>query len=410
MSRIWPFRRVSDSPAFPPASISVDGHDLTLVVDGAARLAHILAIISGAGRSLRLFYYIFEDDPAGRDVLGALLAARARGVEVTLLIDGFGSSALPDNFFAPLIDAGGRMARFIPHKGRRYLLRNHQKMLIADERVALIGGANIAEDYFRDTETQDHWHDLMLEISGPKVENLAVYFDALNGWVGSQKQRIRRLQGILAATSEHSGALRWVMGGPFERLNPLARALRSDLDAATEVSMVEAYFAPEFTFLRRLGRIARRGRLRLVTAAKSDNTTTIGAARHCYGLLMRRGASIFEYTRTRLHMKLIVADDIVYIGSANFDTRSIFINVELMLRIEDAAFAARVRALFDEQLESCRRIDRVWLKQASGPFRRLRWFLAYFLFSTLDYTITRRFNIGPDRKRWRRPVAPAAHD
>jgi cardiolipin synthase len=177
---------VSDSPAFPPASISVDGHDLTLVVDGAARLAHILAIISGAGRSLRLFYYIFEDDPAGRDVLGALLAARARGVEVTLLIDGFGSSALPDNFFAPLIDAGGRMARFIPHKGRRYLLRNHQKMLIADERVALIGGANIAEDYFRDTETQDHWHDLMLEISGPKVENLAVYFDALNGWVGSQ--------------------------------------------------------------------------------------------------------------------------------------------------------------------------------------------------------------------------------
>lgn len=401
---------MSDGPAFAPATTTVDGHKLTLLVDGTTRLAQLMETIGSARESLRLFYYIFMDDPVGSDVLAALLAARARGVEVTLLVDGFGSSAVSDSFFQPLVDAGGRLGRFIPHKGRRYLLRNHQKMLIADGSVALIGGANIADDYFRDTQTQDHWHDLMLKIEGTQVAHLATYFDALHGWMRSRKQGIRRLQGILAATSELTGTLRWVMGGPFQRFNPLARALRADLDAARTVDMVQAYFAPEFTFLRRLGRVGQRGRLRLVTAAKSDNTTTIGAARHCYGLLMRRGASIFEYTRTRLHMKLIIADDIVYIGSANYDARSIFINVEVMLRIEDAAFAARVRAMFESQLETCRRIDHAWLKQVSGPFRRLRWFLAYFLFSTLDYTITRRINIGPDRRRWRRSAGSATLD
>jgi len=390
--------------------MAVDGHELTLVVDGETRLARLMAAIGNAQKSLRLFYYIFMDDPVGSDVLCALVAARRRGVEVTLLVDGFGTSAVPDSFFQPLVDAGGRMARFIPHKGRRYLLRNHQKMLIADDHVALIGGANIADDYFCDTDTQDHWHDLMLEINGPRVAHLSTYFDALHAWMRSRKQGIRRLQGILAATSELTGGLRWVMGGPFQRFNPMARALRADLDGATEVDMVQAYFAPEFTFLRRLGRVARRGRLRLVTAAKSDNTTTIGAARHCYGLLMRRGAAIFEYTLTRLHMKLIIADNIVYIGSANYDARSIFINVELMLRIEDADFANRVRAMFESQLETCQRIDRAWLKQVSGPFRRLRWFLAYFLFSTLDYTITRRINIGPDKRRWRRSAGSATLD
>jgi cardiolipin synthase len=138
-----------------------------------------------------------------------------------------------------------------------------------------------------------------------------------------------------------------------------------------------------------------------MTAALSDNTTTIGAARHCYGLLLRRGARLYEYRASKLHMKLIVADDVVYIGSANYDTRSLFLNLEIMLRVEDPAFAERMRAFCRAEMAAAQEITPHWLKTASGPFRRLRWFLAWFLFSTIDYTITRRFNIGPEPRRWR---------
>jgi cardiolipin synthase len=385
----------------PEITAKVDGHDLSLIVAPETRLLALLRLIDGARQRLKLFYYIFADDAAGILVRQHLILACQRGVAVTLVVDGFGSNHLPDLFLAPLRAAGARVERFLPHKGRRYLLRNHQKMALADGSTALIGGANIAEAYFWTIGGIAPWHDLVLIVQGPQVARLESYFDALLVWMGTRRQGIRRLQGLLASASTPNGPLRWIMGGPFERLNPLARALRADLDAASRVDMVQAYFAPDFTFLRRLARIARRGRLRLITAAQSDNLTTIGAARHCYGRLLRNGASLYEYRPARLHMKLIVAEDVVYIGSANYDTRSIFLNVEIMLRIEDASFADQLHRFCQSQLRHCQKIDRTWLKRVSGPFRRLRWFLAYFLFTSIDYTITRRFNIGPDKRRWR---------
>ncbi len=390
-----------DAPRFPDSqTLTVDGHRLTVHIDGKARLAALLRLIDEARSTLRLCYYIFADDPVGRTVRDSLTAACARGVAVTLLLDGFGSSTLPDAFLAPLRDAGAVIDRFLPRMGRSYLLRNHQKILIADDAAALIGGANIAEDYYQPVDGAQ-WHDLVLRIDGPKAAELAIYFDALQAWMRSRKQGIRRLQGLLASGSDHAGPLRWKLGGPFARLSPYARALRTDLETAMQVDMIQAYFAPEFTYLRRLGRVARRGDARLMTAALSDNTTTIGAARHCYGLLLRRGARLYEYRASKLHMKLIVADDVVYIGSANYDTRSLFLNLEIMLRVEDPAFAERMRAFCRAEMAAAQEITPHWLKTASGPFRRLRWFLAWFLFSTIDYTITRRFNIGPEPRRWR---------
>lgn len=369
-------------------------------MDGPTRWARLLALINGATRTIQLFYYILTDDDTGHALSAALIAAAKRGCAVTVLIDGFGSSRLPDAFLAPMRAAGVTVDRFLPHKGRRYLLRNHQKILVVDDKTAMIGGANIADDYFGPAQSARSWRDLALILDGPHAAELGRYVDALHIWMLSRRQKIRHLQALLAASSQSQGPLRWVMGGPFERLSPFARTLRSDLESARRADMAQAYFAPDFTFLRRLARVARRGQLRLITASRSDNGTTIGAARHCYERLLREGAAIFEYLPTRLHMKLIVIDDIVYIGSANYDTRSIFLNVEVMLRIEDADFADKARALCAAQLPDCRKIDRLWLKRVSGPFRKLRWFLAYFLFSTVDYTITRRFNIGPDQRRW----------
>lgn len=398
---------MSAQPPFDPISVMIADHQLDIHVSGAARLGALLRAIESARTSLWLIFYIYADDQVGRHVRDALVRACARGVSVALVIDGFGSSNLADSFLSPLRDAGARVDRFIPNKGRRYLLRNHQKILIADDHTALIGGANIAADYYEDGPAGDHWHDLMATLAGPKVAPLSAYVDALLDWIRSDKQSIRALQRVLAASSTLDGPIGWRMGGPFERLNPFARALRADLDQARQVDMIQAYFAPDFTFLRRLARVARRGRLLLVTAARSDNTTTVAAARHCYGRLLRGGADIYEYRPARLHMKLMIADSVVYIGSANYDTRSIFLNVEVMLRIDNEDFADQMRALAQAHLPRCQKIDQHWLRQVSGRFRRLRWFLAYFLFTTVDYTITRRFNIGPNRRVWgfKRPDA-----
>ncbi len=98
---------------------------------------------------------------------------------------------------------------------------------------------------------------------------------------------------------------------------------------------------------------------------------------------------IFEYRPRALHAKMIVIDDIVYIGSGNFDMRSLYLNLEVMLRIDDPAFAERMRTMFDHELERCQPISRELYRRAATWPSRLWWRLAYWLFVTADLALSR---------------------
>jgi cardiolipin synthase len=146
--------------------------------------------------------------------------------------------------------------------------------------------------------------------------------------------------------------------------------------------------------LRRIGKLARRRqcRARIVTASLSDNNATIAAARHSYSRLLRRKVEMYEYRPAKLHTKLAIIDDVVHIGSANFDFRSLYLNLEIMLRIEDKGFADAMRGYFERELASCDRIDPGMHKLRANPWRRFKWAVSYFLVTTMDYTVTRRLN------------------
>lgn len=373
-----------------PIRANVNGHALIVTVSGPARLTALLSLIEGANTSLRIFYYIFANDAVGLRVREALIDACNRGVKVALLVDGFGTGDPDLHFYQPLIEAGAAFACFHPRWGRSYLLRNHQKMAIADKTTVLLGGANVAQSYFEKASTGVGWHDLCLSVEGPNVAQLARYFDLLSRWIRSDKPKIRTLTAILARKSDAAGPLRWLFGGPFRRLSPLTHAVKTDVQKAKQLDLIQAYFAPNWGMLRRIARIGSRGTARLISASKSDNMTTIAAARHCYNRILRGGVHVFEYRPQKLHMKLIIADDAVYIGSANFDMRSLFINLEIMVRVEDAAFADQMRRFFEGELGDCEIIDRPTHDGRTGIMARLHQFFAYYLVSTIDYTVTRR--------------------
>lgn len=378
-----------------PAPAQVEGHALRLITQGPALLGALLDLIAGATRSLRLVYYIFEDDASGGQVLAALLAARARGVDVALLVDGFGSSDAEESFFAPLRECGSSFCRYEPTKSRRYLIRNHQKFAIADEARALVGGFNVADDYFGEI-AGGGWRDLGLLVEGAAPARLAAYFDALHDWMRRPGARARDLRLMLEAHSEQDGAVRWMLGGPTYFLSPWAVAARLDMACARRVSMVAAYFGPGRSFLRLIGVAAARGDARVVTAAKSDNNATIAAARHTYRRLLRERVRVFEYQPTKLHTKLFVFDDVVYIGSANFDRRSIFINCEIMLRIKDRAFADLVDAYVSAECAQSIEMTPARYAERRTIANVVRWTLSHLVVSVLDYNVSRRLNFGLD--------------
>jgi cardiolipin synthase A/B len=373
---------------------TVAGNRLTLLPDGPQRLEALIALIECAQEELRVLYYIYKDDRAGTRVRDALLGACERGVKVSLLVDGFGSDASTE-FFQPLTDAGCQFCRYSARFGRRYLLRNHQKLVLADGARVLIGGFNVEDAYFGTIES-GAWRDLGLEVEGPSVGCLAAYFDNLFAWARNPRGRIRELRRMLHQSSVTEGKLHWLFGGPTRRLSPWARAVRRDMRDAKRLDLIAAYFAPSPGMLRRIAGVARRGTARVVTAAKSDNDTTIGAARSTYWWLLKRGVEIYEYQATKLHSKLFVIDDAVHIGSANFDMRSMFLNLEMMLRVDDAGFADAMRRFVDGEIAQSEQVTREAHQARRTPLNRLRWGIAYFLVAIADYRISRVLNFGLD--------------
>lgn len=379
--------------------ITVAGNRLTLLDTGPRRMEALIDLIAGARRTLRMLYYIYADDRAGAAVRDALLAAARRGVAVTLIVDGFGSEkATHDHFFAPLTEAGAKVCSFEPRWGRRYLLRNHQKLALADgetgEARAIIGGFNVEDDYFG-TVAEQAWRDLGLLFEGACAGRITAYFDDLARWTGRPDSTIRHLRHLLAHPAENEGRVQWLLGGPSRRLSPWAHALRAAMRRARQIDVIAAYFAPTPTMLRRLDHAGKRGhRVRVVTAAKMDHQNAVDAARFTYAGLLRKRVRIFEYQPTKMHTKLYVIDDTVFIGSANFDVRSMFLNMEIMLRVEDRDFAAHCRAYVEGEIAQSEEITREVYRARTGPWRRVKQAVAYGLIAVVDPSVTKGLNWG----------------
>jgi cardiolipin synthase len=373
-----------------PICAQIAGNRLELIESGQERFGMLLSLIAGAESSIRMLMYMFNPDRDGDAVRDALTDAARRGVDVKLLIDGFGSAATPE-FFRELAEAGGDHCVFHPSYGRRYLLRNHQKLIVVDRQTVLIGGANIDAAYLDDRSAK-HWRDLWLRLDGPEAALPGRYFDALFRWSKRKDAKLRSLKRMTREYSEWRGPLQWQFSGPLSLRHSWGRSIGRDIKRARQLDMIFAYFAPPGAMIRRIGRVARRGRARVVNAAKSDNNATIAAARHSYSRLLRRHVEIYEYQPAKLHTKLAIVDDTVHIGSSNFDYRSLFINLEIMLRIKDGAFADAMRGYFESELTDCNPITPEVHKRRAALWRRFKWALAHYLVNIMDYTVTRRLN------------------
>ena len=379
---------------FPGEVFEVGGHRLHLVHEPQDRLTAVLQLIKSAKNSIRMFSYMFGADRTGQEVLAALCAAAEDGIAVQLIIDSFGSGDNKDSFFDPLVAAGGQYHCFSSRKGLGYLIRNHQKILIVDEKHALIGGYNIT-DYYFGRKGDESWEDLGVVITGTEVGHLAEYFDELDRLSEGGRVRFGTMRRLIRDWKPGDGPIQWLIGGPTNRISPLGLVLKRALETAKRLDIVAAYFSPTQSILRRIAKVTRRNKgSRLVLAGKTDNGATILAARLLYRYLLKRKAKIYEFQPRPLHMKLFVIDDCAYIGSCNLDVRSLFINMEIMVRISDAAFASHVRKLVDSMVEESEEQTRALIGERDSWWARFKSGFAYFLVNTVDYSIGRRIKFG----------------
>jgi cardiolipin synthase len=380
-----------------PSSITTsDGHVLHWHDTGAKLLEAEFDAIANARESVRLEHYIFSASPVGERFRDALTEAARRGVRVTVMLDYVGCLPLPRTYFSEMAALGGRFIWFNPVRWRFWSFRDHRKLLVVDDTQAFIGGCNIAPEYDGDG-INDGWRDGGIAVTGPVVKHLVESFEAQVEKSGNKIWRVRK-----------QGRSGWVEAGddvallltrPGFHHGVLQRALRLDLLHAKNIAITMAYFLPVGRTKQMLLRAARLARsFRLLLPGKSDVPMMQVASRALYGQFQRRGAQIHEYQPQVLHAKVIVVDDIVYIGSANLDPRSLNINFEIMLRVRNASLAEQACATFEQDLKHSQPVAKLSWHRPANWWLRLKQKLARLLFTRLDLAVAQFFAQKVERR------------
>jgi cardiolipin synthase len=363
------------------------GHRFRWLHTGDAAYDAIMAMIDGASRTVDVeFYTIASGAPADR--LGAALQrATARGVRVRVLVDAFGSSSLPATWLEGLRAAGADVRSFNPRPLLRWSFRDHRKLIVCDEEVALVGGFNVTPAFEGDGISRG-WRDLGLLVEGPLAGDLARGFSVLFEAADLARTGLRSLARFLRHQQVDLDSAAAIVGGPGGPQALLKRTLRADLKVARRVDIAAAYFLPSRRLRRLLRRAARRGPVRVLLSANSDVPVARLAGEHLYREMLRNGVALWEYQPQVMHAKAFVVDDVVYVGSANLDTRSLHLNFELLVRLPSPVLAAQIRARIDHDCALARQVPADWPRHRTLLQRWLqRW--SYFLLAKVDPFVAR---------------------
>lgn len=350
--------------------------------------------IDAARHCVRVETYLMREEGPATLLREALLRARARGVEVRMLLDAFGCEGVSDEFLAPLREAGVHLARFNPRRFLRRAIRNHRKLLACDGEHAVVGGFNIAPEYAGDGITNG-WCDSGVYVGGPVVKLLERNFDAmfeLAPFTPRAYQRFRRaMRHNWRLSVQEKAPVQIISSGPGLPRGVLGYILRRDLAAAHNVAIASAYFVPSKLLRRLLYRVARGpGRVRVLLAGKTDVPLARLAAERFYKFLLGRRVRVFEYQPQILHAKVVVMDSIVWAGSGNLDRRSLSINYELLLRLDWPELADDARTWFAHALRHSRLVSLARWRRDRSIWRRVASAFAWLILARIDPLVARR--------------------
>ncbi|MBX3619204.1 MAG: cardiolipin synthase ClsB [Rhizobacter sp.] len=390
------------------------GNRATLLRGGDELFPAMVRAIDAARHEVWLATYIYDNTGSVAEVTRALADAARRGVQVKVVVDGFGTRANLPELRTLLEGAGVLLTVFRPlHRWWSWLQpsqlrRLHQKMCVVDGNVAFVGGINLLDDRF----DQVHgWGDnprldYAIELRGPIVAPIEQAARAL--WTRAHVGRnFAREMATLARSAEPVARARRLLrrlrmpkgakaGEEVQELPPVRASfvMRDNLrqrraiersyihairKARTRVDLVSPYFYPGRAFMRVLINAARRGvRVRLLLQGKIDYRFAALAARALYDELLGNGVQVYEYTPAFLHAKVgLVDDEWATVGSSNIDPLSLLLNLEANVVIRDAGFNQTLAAQFDAAVADSREIDPVQARRSTLQTALQRGFVAW---------------------------------
>ncbi len=327
-----------------------------LVQSGEDFFSRLENIIRGAVNEIHLQIYIFEPDETGRRIMEALKAsALLRKVKIFVLIDAYGSQNFGQFHLKEMREAGIKFKYFGKfysrgsfHIGRRL----HRKVVVADGKIALVGGINISNKY-TDQEGSPAWLDFSVQVQGDSAQRLLLI--CRKRWMNSRFKSFPRnlrhditpniipiIKGVAVKVSQND----YIYGK-----NEIARTYRNQIrNCKSSLTIVGGYFLPGGRIRKLLKEAVQRGvDIKLIVSHESDVKLVLLARRYLYSWLLRNKIRIYEYLPSNVHGKVLISDNnFTSIGSYDLNNLSTYSNIELNLDIADATFSENFQYRLDK--------------------------------------------------------------
>jgi cardiolipin synthase len=329
----------------------VQSNALQPYFNGDDAYAAMIGAIEQARRGVCLASYIFETNRSGHAFIDALTAARARGVDVRVMLDGVGELYSFPRAGYLLKKRGIQVARFIPPRllppAIHINLRNHRKLLVVDGVIGFTGGMNIGDRHLRvQPNGRPGITDIHFKVTGPIVDQLLQVFDEdWNFATGESRQ-----SDFSTHTASGDAICRVVTDGPNEDIGKLAMIMTGAVALAhRRVAIMTPYFLPQPGLISALQLAALRGvEVSVILPGNSNQPLAHWATRNMLWELLQYGVRIYYQPPPFAHSKLfLIDDDYAHIGSANLDPRSLRLNFEIVVEIFDRTFVANMGEHFE---------------------------------------------------------------
>jgi cardiolipin synthase A/B len=350
-----------------------NGNAVTALHDGDEAYPAMLAAIRGARHSIALSSYIFRGDDSGRSFVSALAEARARGVQLRVLVDGIGGGYT----FAPAVRwlkrEGVPVARFLHHWlpwRMPYLnMRNHSKILVIDGATGFTGGMNIGDENLLARRPAYPVRDVHFRIEGPAVAHLMQAF--AEDWHFTTGETLSDDIWWPAIPAAGPARVRGVSSGPDESVWHLEAVLLTAIGAARRtLRIVTPYFLPDEQFLSALELAVLRGVAVDIVIPERPDHRLIGWATRAHLRFLARGVRVHLSPPPFDHAKLMTVDgEWGFVGSANWDVRSLRLNFEFNLECYHTGTAAALDSLIEARIEGARPVPHASLAARPLPLR-----------------------------------------
>lgn len=349
-------------PVFPWRA----GNQFELLIDGPAFFPRMLLAIVRAEHQVDLELYLVEAGACAEALVQALVQAAERGVQVRCLFDDYGSLAFTLSLRQRLQAAGVELRwynRLRWRRGLRNLYRDHRKLLLVDQAWAVVGGTGVTDQFWTPGEDVSEWHEVMVQMQGPLVADWQMLFD--RQWRSNLRRVAWRppthfgLAHLPRVPVSGPGLGRVAYADARQHRDILQSLVRALISSKRRIWLATPYFLPTWKVRRALRRAAAQGidvRL-LLTGPRTDHPSVRYAGHRYYPRLLRAGVKIFEYQPCFLHLKMVVVDDWVSIGSCNFDHWNLRFNLEANVEAIDPGLTADVVASFERDFAQSRQID-----------------------------------------------------